>query len=210
MKKIALIGDIVSSKKIVDRKEIQEKLQSILGSINSRKDTHLVSPYIITLGDEFQALFDQADNLFLDAFLILQAIYPVKIRFSYGIGTIETMINQKYAIGMDGPAFHNAREGIEELKKTSYLFNITGLENYQSNLCIMALRLISHNLHKWNNNRLDVFTLLYESKSVKEISERVKLSDKAIYKTIDDGDLKTILELFKEISKIINESLVSE
>jgi hypothetical protein len=210
MKKIALIGDIVSSKKIADREKTQEKLQSILDSLNSKRDKHLISPYTITLGDEFQALFSQADDLFLDAFLILQAIYPEKIRFSYGIGTIETKINQEYAIGMDGPAFYNARTGIEELAKTSYLFNVAGLENYQSNLCIMTLRLVSHNLRKWGRNRLEVFTLLYESKSVKEIAEIVQLSDKAIYKTIDSGDLKTILELFKEIIKIMNESLVSE
>jgi hypothetical protein len=210
MKKIALIGDIVSSKKITDRDKTQEKLQSILNRLNSKKDTHLISPYTITLGDEFQALFNQADDLFLDTLLILQAIYPEKIRFSYGIGTIETKINQEYAIGMDGPAFHDARKGIEELKKTSYLFNITGLENYQSNLCIMTLRFVSHNLRKWGRSRLDVFTLLYESKSVKEIAEIIQLSDKAIYKTIDSGDLKTILEVFKEITKIMNESLVSE
>jgi len=210
MKKIAMIGNIVSSKKIADREKTQKKLQSILDSLNSKKDKHLISPYTITLGDEFQALFNQADDLFLDAFLILQAIYPEKIRFSFGIGTIETIINRKYAIGMDGPAFHNARKGIEELTKTSYLFNVAGLENYQSNLCIMTLRLVSHNLRKWGRNRLEVFTLLYESKSVKEIAEIVQLSDKAIYKTIDVGDLKTILELFKEITKIMNESLVSE
>jgi hypothetical protein len=210
MKMIALIGDIVSSRKIANRGEIQEKLQSILDSINSKKDTYLISPYTITLGDEFEALFDQADDLFLDASLILQAIYPEKIRFSYGIGTIETKINQKYAIGMDGPAFHNARSGIEELKKNSYLFNITGLENYQSNLCIMTLRFVSHNLRKWGKSRLKVFTLLYEGKSVKEIAEIVQLSDKAIYKTIDFGDLKTIIEIFKEATKIMNESLVSK
>lgn len=209
MRMIALIGDIVASTKIADREKIQEKLQSILDSLNSKKDKHLISPYTITLGDEFQALFNQADDLFYDAFLILQAIYPEKMRFSYGIGTIETIINRKSAIGMDGPAFHNARKGIGELKKTPYLFNITGLENSQSDLVNLVLRFASHNLLKWGKNRLNVYTLLYENRSVKEIAEIVQLSDKAIYKTINVGDLKTVIEIFKKITEIMNESLVS-
>ena len=79
MKRIVLIGDIVSSKQITDRALIQERLAAALEELNNRQDPDLASPYTITLGDEFQAVFDSADALFCDAISILLALHPEQV-----------------------------------------------------------------------------------------------------------------------------------
>jgi len=161
MQRIALIGDIISSKQLSNRSQVQEKLKTVLQQLNSQRQSQgLLSPYTITLGDEFQAVFDRADWLFLDALTILLALDPVKVRFSFGLGTLETQINPKEAMGMDGPAFHYARSGIEELKKTSSIFTIIGEHN-----CIQlmqpTLHLISRLAEKWQRNRWWIWYRLY-------------------------------------------------
>ena len=207
MKRTVLIGDIVSSRQITDRALIQDRLAATLEELNNRQDPDLASPYTITLGDEFQAVFNRADTLFCDAVAILLALHPEQVRFSFGIGAIETPINPNRAIGMDGPAFYNARKGIEELKATPYLFNIAGMDASQATLVKQSLRLISHNLCKWNRNRLQVMAMLCEGLPAKEIGDRVPISNTAVYKTIDAGALQIIIQLFAEVTKLINESL---
>lgn len=205
-KKIVLIGDIVSSKAIINRAKIQEKLADTLNSLN-KENINLISPYTITIGDEFQAVFRNANKIFYDVMKILLTVYPEKIRFSIGIGTIDTQINKKQAIGMDGPAFHKAREGIEELKESQYLYTIVGLHTPYKELIKHTLNIVSHISRKWRRSRLQVLLMLYKEIPIKEIAKRLNLSDKSIYKTIEAGELKTIIQLFEETSKIINQCI---
>ena len=53
---IAIIGDIKDSKKLNDRKKIQEKLQKVLNEVNQKYYEDISSNFMITLGDEFQEM----------------------------------------------------------------------------------------------------------------------------------------------------------
>jgi hypothetical protein len=203
MSKIVLIGDIIASRKIKDRSSVQKQLKAAIRQLN-RKNPNLISPYTITLGDEFQAVFDKADRLFSDITNILLALYPEQVRFSVGVGAIDTPINKQQAIGMDGPAFYLARKGIEQLKASGYLFITNGLTENQQDMVNNSLFLVSHHVCKWKPSRLTVFRLLQQGLSVADMTNQLDLTDKAIYKTIDQGELKVIQQLFLEIEKIIN------
>jgi len=203
MKRIALIGDIVGSRKIKKRGELQRKLLKHLTVINATRRT-LLSPYTITLGDEFQALYSSADELFKDIWTILLTLYPARVRFSISLGELFTRINKKQSIGMDGPAFHNARSGLLELKKTPYLFNISTDAEWENELAKQSLFLISQISGKWKSTRLKILIMLYEGMPVKEISNKLKISDKAVYKNIDSGGLNLVAKITKEIAKELN------
>jgi len=203
MKRIALIGDIVASRKIAGRKDAQKKLQRYFTTLNKSHKT-LLSPFTITLGDEFQALYKTGDDLFKDIWEILLVIYPAKIRFSIGIGELSTRINKKQSIGMDGPAFYNARQGLTELKKTSYLINITTDAEKGNGLARNSLFLISQLTGKWKLTRLKILVMLYGGKSVREISGKLKITDKAVYKNMDSGSLNLITAITKEIVNELN------
>lgn len=206
MKKIAVIGDVVSSTRIMDRGSFQGSLSAILNYLN-HDETRIESRYIITLGDEFQALYSQADSLFIDALQILAHIDPVRVRFSFGIGSIETEINPLRAIGMDGPAFHEARRGIREIKKTRYLFNVRGLPPKSEPLVREAAMLISLLIGKWKRSRFDIFLGLHRGEPVAEIADHLGLTAQAVYKAIDSADMKIILQLTRSITSSINAGL---
>jgi hypothetical protein len=206
MRFIAVIGDIVSSTQIGNRGTLQMILNATLNRL-SHIGSGLASPYTITLGDEFQGLFRRADSLIVDAVTIMADMYPHRVRFAFGVGTIETEINPNQAIGMDGPAFHAARRGIREISNTRFLFNIRGLPEESEPLVREALMLISANIRTWKQNRLEMFTRLHRGLSVAEIAGCLELSAQAVYKAIDSADMKTILRLSNSITKWINDGL---
>lgn len=206
MNYLVLIGDIVSSRQILKREQTQEDLRNVLLKLSSG-NPYLVSPYTITLGDEFQAVFSKADSVLFDAMEILSNIYPVKIRFSFGVGEILTQINHDQAIGMDGPAFHNARYGIEEIKVTGSLFSILGIENSYIKLIQESLNLLSYTCKGWNQNRLRTLISLHRKKEIQTIADELHVSDKAVYKTISEGNLQNILRLLNEITSMVNKDL---
>ncbi|MBI9050827.1 MAG: hypothetical protein JEZ00_15510 [Anaerolineaceae bacterium] len=206
MKYLVLIADIAASRKIINRRKIQDDLLRILGKLNLNNGS-IISPYTITLGDEFQAVFSSAQFIFHDVFRILSELFPEKVRFSFGIGRISTEIIRESSIGMDGPAFHVARDGIEKLKKTSDRFSINGVTGKNANLINQSLQILSHESNKWKESRLKTFNLYIQEQPVKKICESINLTDKAIYKTINMGMLDIFKEQLLEIEKLISYEL---
>ena len=200
--KLILIGDIVSSKKISERSSVQRKLKLAFNTIN-KKSENILSPYTLTLGDEFQAVYKSSENIFHDIIFLLTKLHPVKIRFSLGIGEITTSINRKQALGMDGPGFYAARDGMEELKKSDYKINITSGKVNDLSLHKKSLFLLSHIMEGWRKSRYELLTYLYEGFDVNKISKKIKITDKAIYKNIDAG----ALDLFMDITEIIENKI---
>lgn len=113
---IAIIGDIVGSKNITERKVIQDRLSSLLDHINNTYSSDIASKFMITLGDEFQGLLHKGGNAVEILETIDREMHPVKMRFGIGIGGITTDINPDMPIGADGPAYHYARRMIQDLK----------------------------------------------------------------------------------------------
>jgi hypothetical protein len=198
-KNIVLVGDLVASRRIVERSAVQERLRACLRQLNSKKREGLVSPYTITLGDEFQAVFSAPDRFFRDALTVLIALYPVAVRFSFAIGEINTAINTKQAIGMDGPAFHDARATIDRLKKTKNFFAIASPDGAGLTLINQSLALVSHTIGKWSRSRLEILLGLSENRTVKQMARDLRVTDKAVYKSIDAGAIRTIVPLLEEI-----------
>lgn len=112
----AIIGDIVNSKLLENRLQVQEKLSKLLDDINKRYESSLSSKFMITLGDEFQGLLHEGSSLMEIIEYIEDEMWPIKLRFGIGIGGITTSINYEMPFGADGPAYYQARAVIEQFK----------------------------------------------------------------------------------------------
>ncbi len=208
MHTLALIADVVGSRKVEDRADLQKRIKQVLSTLN-KSNSGLISPYTVTLGDEFQALFSSATNVMRDMIHIMTALYPVQVRFAFGVGEITTEINPEQALGMDGPAFYRARDGMAQLKGSDNLFYIAGLAPATERLCNHSLQLLSYTLHKWRHSRFQVLTGLLDGQSVKDLAGPLGVSDKAIYKNISDGALEIIQGLLADVAEQINLALAS-
>lgn len=115
---LALIGDLVSSRKIPEavRYDLQGRLAAHLGSLTRERTKGVVARPLITIGDEFQALFSadgdgaRAATAMLES--TLEIARPAHVRFGLGAGALDTALREE-ALGMDGPCFHRARTAIE-------------------------------------------------------------------------------------------------
>ncbi len=114
---IAIIGDLVRSRDLGARDDVQKQLKVALEDISETYQDQLASSFTITLGDEFQGLLKEPQMLLRILFEIKSRIHPVKVRFGVGLGEITTEIDPLQSIGADGPAYHVARSMIGEVKR---------------------------------------------------------------------------------------------
>lgn len=210
MKVIALIADLVASRTLPHREVLQKKLAAALKQVNAQaKD--LASPYTLTLGDEFQAVYRRADSLWADMVAIMAAIHPVQVRFALGVGALATPVNRKQALGMDGPAFHYARAALSELKEDGRLLRIAG-EPAADEWCLSrhVLNLVSHQIDGWERNRLLVLGGLLQGKKVREIEQGLSVSTVAVYKNIRAAALDDLVGICQQLTINLNAALKDE
>ena len=213
-KYLVVIGDVISSRKVEKRNDLQNKLLDVFHDFTIPDyENHIISPYTITLGDEFQAVYEKADCIFLDSIKILEKTFPQKIRFSFGIGEISTDINREQSIGMDGSAFYNAREGIISLKdqRGNYKYNIRGLEDPElEQIFNNTLYIFSNLLEQWNKNRYVILRSTLEGKAVKGIAKELELTETAVYMNIYDGNIREMIAILEIMIKRINNLLLEK
>ncbi len=115
----ALIGDVVGSRELDDRAEVQRRLAELLESLNHRflgggdSEAGLAAPIKLTAGDEMQALLRAPEPTVEIVVSIADALYPVEVVWGLGMGSISTDLVEDVAL-VDGPCFHHAREAVED------------------------------------------------------------------------------------------------
>jgi hypothetical protein len=196
---MVVIGDIVASREIAERADVQHQLKAALNRLNRKRKALLLSPYTITLGDEFQMVRRSSEGMFEDAVDIMASIAPVEVRFSFAAGTLTTPLNRQYAIGMDGPAFHAAREGMTNLKRKKLIWGIAGLST-PDELPTHSIDLVSHLMSRWKPSQIRILLRLIQTQPILAIARELGVSDKTVYKAIDNGGHRKILPLLVDIT----------
>lgn len=192
---VAIIGDIISSKKIEKRNEVQTKLNHILKEINILYKDDIQGNFLITLGDEFQGLLKRPHNALKIIELIQIYMHPVKLRFGIGIGDIDTEFTRNDALGADGPAYHKARQMVEELKssekaqKSQYAYVKLSLDTDKNiemliNSCLNGTSYISR---LWTDKQKEVITELLKGKNIGTIAEEMELTPSSIYRRLNSS-----------------------
>ena len=208
-KKIAvLIADIVKSREINNREMVQKDLKKELERM-SRESENLVSTPSLLRGDEIEAAFENPLECFLQFERIEDILFPHKLRGGIGIGTVDTGISESVS-EMDGPAFHLAREALNESEKTGEKSVIlVKSENTEWDEMInTVLRLFSAVKEEWTQREREIslFYLRNQSKTHEEISEYFDISRPMVSKTLSSAHIKSIKDarkfLFRNLSSI--------
>lgn len=199
---LTLIGDVVASKKMRQRGAFQTELNDLMVSLSEQNEA-VVSPYTVTLGDEFQAVFDRPAKLWRDIVMLIAATQPVQLRFAIGLGALSTPINRRQAIGMDGPAFHVAREEMSRLKSAGSRWRIGGLAEPMGGVVNEALALWAHESAGWRRNRWEVLLDRLEGRAATETAARLRISISAVHKNIKAAALDTVVGLLGGIEALL-------
>ena len=201
---IAIIGDVIDSKKMSNRPQVQVELETVLSQANSDFQEHFASLFTITRGDEFQALFYQTAPIFQILDWIQDALdQTILIRFGIGLGEILTEINPRQSIGADGPAYWEARKAIEfvhdydDYGTTQLAFSAVNSNLKQTvNALLASADFIKAS---WTEPQREILHHLlaeniYEEQfKQKEIAEALNISSSALTKRIKASGLKLYL-----------------
>jgi len=109
---LALIADVIDSKMVQERLDLQKQVEKTLQKMNELFGDYLASRFTLTLGDEFQALLEVNAPVFQIIDTLRSELNPTQLRFGIGLGEIVTDIDPLQSIGADGPAYWNARAAI--------------------------------------------------------------------------------------------------
>lgn len=214
---LVVIGDLVNSRQVTDRSGLQARFVGAVEACNA-SSTELLSPYTVTLGDEFQVVLAGASRLFVDLTTIAAELLgapdatshdptSASIRFSLAVGELTTPLNPAQAIGMDGPAFHAARAGIDQLKRSGDSFILSGIEPRLEELCNATFALISNTMSGWNSRRHWILAERMRGTEVAEIAERIGISAAAVYKNLTHGGVDIVCRNLLAVRHIIDAAL---
>lgn len=212
----AVVGDIISSKKIPNRQEVQKELQSVLDEINSKYKEAIASKFTIVRGDDFQGLIKE-DFVHLVPEIIdrisFQFNYP--LRFGAALGTIGTDLNPNQCIGMFGEAFFFAELAIDaakQKKKNDYGLNVVqyDLAYTPYHAPVNALNASSAFIASmWTTGQREILEALLKNNiydedfSQAELAKLLNKDSGNINRRVKSSGIKIYLRNKKEISKLL-------
>lgn len=203
---VVVIADIVASREIEDRRRFQRGLATSLDATSRRAAGALLSPYTITLGDEFQAVYGSAGAIIRDLVFILASIHPARARVALAHGELTTDVNPAAALGMDGPAFATARAAMDELKEHDRTrIRLASTELASCELVNVALAMLANAANDWRGTTIATLDALLDGASADEIAARLFVTPRAIYKQIATHNLVD----FARLCRIVDAELRS-
>lgn len=112
---VAILGDVVSSRKHPDQEEMLKDLAQTLNWTNQRVDS--IQPLQVTIGDECQGVYPNLASALRAMLLVrLHLFGRVELRFGIGWGEIIVPVPEEIPLGQSGSAWWNARSALEEIK----------------------------------------------------------------------------------------------
>jgi len=206
---LAIIGDIVGSRQLVERAYWQRQLDALMGELNITYATGIASGFVVTLGDEFQALLYNTTAI-TGLWRELQVRrLPFTVRISIGVGQVTTDIKE-YAVGMDGPAFHRARAGMQQLKgSTDSLYIVTG-DDAQDALLNTVAHLSQLLRLRWTEKQHEVYKLSLKMENQRQLAATLSISPSAVSRMLKRMQVADIMSaesvIWRELDRLLMEA----
>lgn len=205
----AIIGDMVQSRNLSDRQKVQEVFSMALKSAQQAYGRGIVSPLTLTIGDEFQAVLADARDFFAIINHLEENLPAIRFRYGLGVGEINTTLNRKAAIGMDGPAFHFARQALEQARKEGRRFVfVCALPKTQARIDLL-LHWIDAITAGWSKEKEQILRLSQLRLTQKAIAAKIGISQPAVSQHIRQPVFRLVLQSQKVVRDEIDDLLGS-
>jgi hypothetical protein len=185
----AIIGDIVKSRQINDRYEVQKKFIYVIENlVNAKYSIYIASKFTVTLGDEFQGLlYEKYSYLSYEIIeFISQNMDPVKLVYGIGIGSMDIEPNPDIAIRSDGPAYHNARKMVMRAKekKPSVCYCTGSIEDELINSLVY---LIEVSTNKMTAKQRQIIKLYNKLKSQRGVADKLSVTQGTVSRILKNA-----------------------
>lgn len=202
---IAVKIDIVNSRKIEERKKLQEKFLKITQSdANLVFEESIISRFVVTHGDELQVLLEVGPAVVDIINFFIDEMEPIKIRFGIGIGNLSTII-QPLAIGMDGQAFHFAKEAIDVAHNKKKYVVVKTESELQTRVFNSFFDLMFSIRDDWSPIQKEIISLTRKGYVQESIASYLNISQPAVSKNLRNAKWKSYYEAEETLKAIFEE-----
>ena len=200
---LALIADVIDSKMVQERFDLQKQVEKTLQKMNELFGDYLASRFTLTLGDEFQALLKVDAPIFQIIDTLRSELTPTQLRFGIGLGEIVTAIDPLQSVGADGPAYWNARAAINFVhQKNDYgntqIYFSSGKEN--QDFFVNALIASGEAIRSgWRDSQEEILLNLLkrsvysESFSQQDLAQSISINPSALSKRLKSSSIRVYL-----------------
>lgn len=182
---IAVIADMVKSRELPSsqRRVVQRHFQELTSKLNTAYHNEIVSKFAITLGDEFQGLLRTSVPI-PDMIWQMEENFPDReLRVGIGLGSLDTPL-QAFAINIDGPVLHAAREAIEAAKKNDILGGVFKGFGALDEVLTGIARLLRFHRSDWTVSQRKIANLLRKGMAQSEVAEQLGVKRQVISKQV--------------------------
>lgn len=189
----AIIGDLVESRNLADRAEVQERFQTVIAELNEDCRDSLEVPLKITAGDEVQGL-SRHPRVFVDIMVrTSDALRPVGLSWGWGFGELATDLVEDVAL-LDGPCLHLAREAVENAKEDSRWLRIRGFPEPAAQVLDTVVNVIRFFRSTWTDRQAEIVKEA-RGKLQTEVADRLGVAQSTVSRTLAAAHYTTVLEL---------------
>lgn len=177
---LVIIGDIIKSRELSNRYKVQQEFSSAVHETQQTYGERLISPITLTIGDEFQSVMQNGRGLFKIVDDLDLKMRPIQLRYGIGIGNINTAINSEISIGMDGPAFHMARDALEVCKKNEIRYNFRYKNHDMEQRINILLSWIDASTKNWSDEKRNILSYKEKNYTQMKIAQLTEMSQPAV------------------------------
>ncbi|MFX0056317.1 MAG: SatD family protein [Candidatus Hermodarchaeota archaeon] len=196
---IAAIIDIVASRdaSVRERRKLDREIRGVIDETYKRFKEYCVAIPALTQGDSIELLVSSWHPIVF----LLHKLLMKDLEVHVGLGTGEIIIHNEMADDCDGPAFWNAREALDEVKRLKHMkrpasFKIDENVSDNERTMIVNVVLLFTNLLSLSTTQLQYcFYYLWDKKQISEIAKAVKTTKGNVSRTLS----KTPCYLLEEV-----------
>lgn len=201
-----LIGDLVESRQIEDRAEAQRELRRLLEEKNQKYGESSFAPLQLVRGDEFEGGFTDGAVPYQVFMEVARALHPIRLRGGIGFGAVDTDFGPSVT-GMDGTAFHRAREAIEKAQENRTDLAVKSGEESADKVINTILSLLFVLKEDWTKRQLEIINYYRErnDSTHKSVADHFGISQPAVSRIFERAQFEVILEAEEVVKDQLSE-----
>lgn len=197
--------DIIGSSKEINR-DFDVNFAKKINQLNNGIKKHLnySQKFNISQGDELQILCpfdDRIGKLFL---LTLSYLNPYKVRFAISIGNFINDVIDENSWNMNGPIFWNARDKLNEFKK-SKSYDGAFISEYIEidEICNKFMKALLLLINRVSEKQWEALSYKLKNYNLKDLNDTIGISQSSFYDRISSSNVDEILEGLDAIVKLM-------
>jgi hypothetical protein len=203
-----LLADVVGSRKIADRAAFDSKLQAALQQVAKTFKNPFALPLQTWKGlDEVAAVLTSPVELYAIISVIQEAVAPESFRFVLVEGSIDVMPQNKDVRQADGPAFHQAAEAMQQLKREGLLFSCKTGNALWDKAYSTQVNLLLLLKGTWTERQRHIYEAYIKSGKQEEVAAALQVTQQTVSKTLQAIQAAQVQKLEAQLNVWTKESL---